>query len=354
MAAALLQVQELCDHIADFLQHSPEDLKAYALASRHLTASAQRHLFRSVSLMGRRSCDTFCDRMASAPHLLPFVHRLRTAFADGLHERLNTLAFPNHQQLYIEREAPTTPPRVLAAAAQLIGLPSMRRVELWSIRFHSLAQFGLLFAHCTKRLDLLFLGEIHISPSSPGAAAAPPASRAVIKHLELSMFFKEVPWLLDAACPLDVSALTELDYSVFPQEETTAALLAHTRATLTHLKIDPDQAPSTRSTLPALTHLTLVTTHWNALAALRDFITAGLPPLRVLTLEMGVSLPHAAGLSGIVRAVTTAKSFQQLEIVVRVEPYTDEDEAVAATLRSAFAEVGHPVEVWFKKEVAQF
>ncbi|KAJ7694348.1 hypothetical protein B0H17DRAFT_1199219 [Mycena rosella] len=257
-AAVVLQIQELCDYIAHFLDGSCTDLKSCALVSPRLSSAAQRWLFRDVTLLRgcasidspyphhqrnsdgeAAACRRFCSVLAASPHLLPFVRRLRVTFShEAAVKQLSVVKFPNLAEVVFDRGLGACATQAsLTAMADIIRLPSIRRVGLLQPTFQKLRDFSRLFAACTPHFESLYIHSLEVH-SHPRDAVLIPA-RPVITQLHLGSHRGDV--LQGALSIFDFSKLEELRCNIEFLCSHDAELLG---PSLTRLKINSSSAVS--------------------------------------------------------------------------------------------------------------
>ncbi|KAJ7131289.1 hypothetical protein C8R44DRAFT_871801 [Mycena epipterygia] len=364
-AGAVFRVQELCDQIADSLVESSTDLKTCALVSPTLTSSAQRHLFHDIvlnrgclgiedlsllqNLDEPAACTRFCAVLTASPHIVPLVRRLRASLEEEVVKQLSAVKFPNLQVIVFHRRRGGPPIEgTLSSAAQIIGLPSVIHVGMLYSLFDNMQDLGRLFEHCTPALGSLFLHYSTVN-SEPEDNLSPPR-RVRIQQLRLSE--PTIPdWLLHPSCPLDLSALSDVDYSAVRVIKSAIPILDKSRSTITHLKLharniqftdsEPVPPQETRITgFPALTHLSIVlSAHATADA---ETLLAPLPPsnhIQVLALDIrDLRAPAALRGLAIVLAATTLPELRRLAILGRrILSGTGASEA-EAQMRGVFVE----------------
>ncbi|KAF7354082.1 hypothetical protein MVEN_01095600 [Mycena venus] len=289
MNSSVLNVQELCDQVASFLQESKWDLRACSLVSPALTSAAQRHLFSDIifnrgsldiddiSLLERydevKVCGRFCAVLKTSPHLIPYVRRMRISLESGVLKLLTKFEFPNlHDVVFHRRRGGAASEEVIALAAQLIGAPSIRRVGLVSPIFDTLHDMSGLFDKHTPALDSIFLYNITFNKTIAEAGDPPSmkSPRVSVKTLRWGLHQQLDPaMMLDPAFPLNFSALVELDFGA-QLTPVMQKLVERARCSIRRLSLDAqhvandDYASSAQPTflaqLPALTHLTLSST----------------------------------------------------------------------------------------------
>lgn len=249
-ANAVLQLPELSDHILHFLQgSSPDDLRSCAIVARALTYSAQRHLFhdiilpqgpRDINTIGvagyipeRKACRRLCSVLKASPRLIPLVRRLRATLTEVyVVEELSRMKFPNLKEVvFHSTDDSTTKERSLVAVAEIVGLPSIRRVGLQFPCFHSLQDLTRIFEQCPPHLDSLSLQQITVDSLPTQNAPILPARRPVIKHLDVHLSSQ----VFGPFCPFDFSSLEDpkCHLSFFTQDD--AGTIEHSRETLKRL-----------------------------------------------------------------------------------------------------------------------
>ncbi|KAJ6537699.1 hypothetical protein B0H19DRAFT_1180685, partial [Mycena capillaripes] len=275
-ARSVLQVQELCDYIVDFLHNHPGTLKSCALVSPRLASSAQHHLFyeirfgNGVKWSDAGACQRFCAVLRTSPHLAPLVHRIRACFTPDVLGQLCEIDFPNLHELALFR--PLKDNLVASAvtqAARLIGRPSIRHLKLQDLIFTHVEDVAYLFQHCTHAVDSLALSHIRVNELSTPLANNSHHSKLRIKALRIDAIMSGGSnlWLLDPLQPFDLSALEDLDFGgVF--SPSWLSLIASSRLSIRNLRIYAQDAVNPRYTknpipptlmarLTALTHLTI-------------------------------------------------------------------------------------------------
>ncbi|KAJ7110619.1 hypothetical protein C8R44DRAFT_261761 [Mycena epipterygia] len=255
MADTVLQTQELCDYITDFL-HSSADLKSCALVSPQFTASAQRHLFHDIILNPgcsridgygiRRSfdeagaCRRLCLVLKGSPHLTRLVRRLRASLEDEVIKQLATVKFSNLEELFLNRRrGGVSKSSVLLSAAEIIGLPSIRHVGLLFLIFRDMHDLARLFEKCTDQLQALYLDNTSVLPyfDTPDPLAF--AQRAKIKRLHFAgdRTRKYWAWLLHPLCSFDLTELHDVDGGGMNVFSPASALLELSCSTIERLVI---------------------------------------------------------------------------------------------------------------------
>ncbi|KAJ6477283.1 hypothetical protein DFH09DRAFT_1379389 [Mycena vulgaris] len=377
-AHAVFQVQELCDNIVGLVD-SPTDLKAFALVSSKFAASAQRNLFHEIiltrtcfsfegSIAGLAStadeaaaCRQFISVITATPHLLPMVHRLRVSMFRDVVEPLSKVQFPNLQVLMLQDEPLRFPnTKTSEAAGKIVSLPSIRRVELRSLRFRYMRDLGRMFEHCTSRLDSVVIYRIRVYDEAHPHSLSAPVRRAAVKDLWLSedCGYERGQWILDPLCPFDFSALTAVDLTRAIGIQFTPTLLARSRLTITRLKLNSHQAVHINPTFshlidiarfPAVSHLTLVAhnllpTTADDIADVEALLAQLLPAHRLEFL--GVDLLTAGDLDlaslrrlGIALASKPLPALRRMKITVHRVRFSVADPVTWSQVQSAFAEI---------------
>ncbi|KAJ7676678.1 hypothetical protein DFH06DRAFT_1428360 [Mycena polygramma] len=311
-----LKIQELCDHIAYFLQESKRDLRACSVVSPAFTSAAQRHLFREiivnrgtlyiddVSMLGRydepQVTIRLCAVLKASPHLLPFIRRMRLSLEVAVLKPLSQLEFPNLcNVVFHRRRGGAIDEETISLAAKLIGAQAITRVGLIATLFNNMHDMGRLFERHTPALQSIYLHDLTVKKTVvEGERMVSTASRAQIKTLQWAWQYlseSKTVYVLDPLFPFDLSALTTLSFGPHlspPIDE----LVNNARHTLTHLAVDAQDLGSPRSSnsqprflaqLPALTDLTIVSPGHELADA--ETLLASLPSqhrLRSLTLQI--------------------------------------------------------------------
>ncbi|KAJ7184823.1 hypothetical protein C8R46DRAFT_1343820 [Mycena filopes] len=315
---AVLQVQELCDEIAQYFD-SKWDLRACTLITRAFTSSAQRHLFHDI-IFNRGTLDfddlslldgydearvsrQLCTVLDVSPHLLPYIRRIRASLEVGVLTPQLAFQFPNlHDLVFHRRRGGSATEESIALAARLIRTPTLHRIGLISLRFNDLRDMARLFAEHTPALESVFFHYLSFKEVTT-ASEGPPLPRVRVKALNWAGigYHAEAPWVLEPSSPLDLSALTQLEFGHGgPHGSTVHTVIERASYSLRQLTIDPlvdlDRTSSSRpgllARLPALTKLTLITTAQGA----ADVVTALAPlprssALLALTLQIRKAVP---------------------------------------------------------------
>ncbi|KAJ7860894.1 hypothetical protein B0H13DRAFT_2355347 [Mycena leptocephala] len=269
-ASTVLKIQELCDYIADFLHGSFTDLKSCALVSPSFTTAAQRHIFHDI-IFEPKCLDIahyrvveilFYHTRLSASG--PFVRRLRASIQTDVLNQFRDMHLPNLAEFFLNKNMNDRVmlPAILAAA-EIIALPSIRRVGLLEVIVDNDRDFGLLFEKATPQLQNLRLSDAGVEycrPTMPTDAVPRNIARKSLTTLHVRGMM--MPWpshrILCPSFPFEISALQDVDCTGL-DEPSAAALLDHVRPTLRRLAID---APSTDlriqlARFPRLTRLRL-------------------------------------------------------------------------------------------------
>ncbi|KAJ7184825.1 hypothetical protein C8R46DRAFT_1300299 [Mycena filopes] len=333
---AVLQLQELCDEIAQYLD-SKWDLWACTLISRAFTSSAQRQLFHDI-ILNRGTLDfddlsvldgydesrasrQLCAVLETSPHLLPYIRRIRPSLEVGVLTPLAAIQFPNlHDLGFHRRHGVLIDEESIALAAQLIGTPTVHRVGLLSLRFHNLHHMARLFAEYSPALESVFVDYLSFKEATL-ESERPPLSRVRVKTLSWgNIHYAEPKWMFEPSSPLDLSALTQLNLCYGgPHGSTILTVVERARHSLRQLTIDARKfffsfsfhdiadgeievamspyydatpRPALLADLPALQELTLITTVHECADVVA--LLAALPhhsALRALTLQIRRAVP---------------------------------------------------------------
>lgn len=231
MKFGALDVQELCDLIAGFLQESKWDLRACSLLSPSFTSAAQRYLFTDIifnrgtldindfSRLERydegKACRRLCAVLKSSPHLIPFIRRIRASLEPGVLKPLAKFDFPNlHDIVFHRRKGGAASEETITLAAQLIGLPSIRRVGLLSPMFNGMQDFIRLFEKHAPALDSIFLDKVLLNETNTdeNTRVNPlPSSRVRVRKLRWDLNNRYAAPVFHPFLPLDLSAVVDLD-----------------------------------------------------------------------------------------------------------------------------------------------
>ncbi|KAJ6540126.1 hypothetical protein DFH09DRAFT_1396267, partial [Mycena vulgaris] len=281
MAQTVFRIQELCDQILHHLPlctSSHNDLKSAALVCHTLCHSAQSQIFRHVILdpyhplfplltnyPARRkrvsAVGSLSAVLTASPHLLRFIRNVSTLAEPTLLKALSTITFPVLRNICFNfSDMTSSDSDVVDLARDLIGLPSIREVELIELGrcaglpSLSWARFASLFEMCTQSLDSVALKNV-ILPSPP-FTADPPAGRAQIKRLMLDGTKNLDTFLVSSASPFDFAQLVDVDTTHHGRSSPLVQLLKSARLTITHLRISGNFASELNlSDFPAMTCL---------------------------------------------------------------------------------------------------
>ncbi|KAJ7676977.1 hypothetical protein DFH06DRAFT_1122261 [Mycena polygramma] len=228
MTPPALQVQEICDHIVDFLRESHRYLKVCALISPVFTSSAQRQIFREINLVvssyippSKREIVRRGSRLhallVESPHLLQFIRCLSVVFDPDVLRCLAGVQFANLEAVVLSGPLASFPRRGISSlAAPLLAMPSVRRVKLTSILFDDITIMCTLLHQRTTPLDSLSMEYVDVHTSPKARTVSMPEQKLVtIKAFQINL--RDHAWLTHPRCPLDVRSLGELvlghDYS---------------------------------------------------------------------------------------------------------------------------------------------
>jgi hypothetical protein len=315
-APQTFRIQELCDHIVsyivldsnyiDILQEatvchvdtavklaSQDVLKSTALVCNTLRISAQAELFHhlilnprdlpgftvldpeaalegATSTLGRLSAIT-----AASPHLLRLIRSITVLADSQVLKPLCSIQIPLLRKIRLDFSNTQLWDRpVLKFARDLIGLPSIREVELVGTNYGSgrnLDDFASVFETCTGQLCSLSLhriyfidnGTFHSTPSTI-CLSHPRPRRCQIQTLKVNNADQLADWLISLCCPFDFSRLLNLELSsliIFPPKlPALHCLLKSTRLTLKRLTILGGELLASRYLrLPIIFHRTRIT-----------------------------------------------------------------------------------------------
>ncbi|KAJ6545161.1 hypothetical protein B0H19DRAFT_1167059 [Mycena capillaripes] len=282
-ASVVLHIQELCEEVTSFLR-APSDLQSCALVSRACAVAAQRQLFADIDVPPHdsRACKSLFAAFKISPHLVSFIRRLRVRLEQNVLRQLLELKMPNLKELSIHGRASGSriaKPVVIHTAANLLSLPTICCVTLASLNFREMHDLDTLFERCTTQLDSLTLDKVDVSSNPWGLPVR--ARRTKINTLRIrTPDWDRVRWLLDAQCPLDLTALHTVDCDTAYLFYGGFALLTSPRLTVKNVILSTlDWGHGGRrpllvlGSLPSLTHLTFTTSadfmvkKWSVLAA---------------------------------------------------------------------------------------
>ncbi|KAJ7290517.1 hypothetical protein C8J57DRAFT_341684 [Mycena rebaudengoi] len=219
-SSAVFRVQELCDHILGFFDATgcAEDLKACALVSRTLSYSAQAQLFCDIILRVRNphaAAVRLCSSLALSPHLTSSIRRLNVRVDLSILTTLSTISFCQLNELtldrLIENTDHNTTHRVALLERDLIGLPSMRKVELIG-HFVDFVSLDVMFSSPTLAVtelsfrDVLVFGDTGKLSGSKGRIQRP-----AVKSLKLVRSPSIEKWFIHPTCPFDFTHLVDVE-----------------------------------------------------------------------------------------------------------------------------------------------
>ncbi|KAF8158794.1 hypothetical protein K438DRAFT_1986209 [Mycena galopus ATCC 62051] len=312
MSASPLHLQEFCDLIAGFVKESKWDLRACSLVTPELTSAAQRYLFAEIifnrgcldiddpSLLELYdevgACGRLCSVLRASPHLVPFIRRMRVSLEPGVLQLLShfTFNFSNlHDIVFHRRRGGPASEETIVLAAQFISSPSIRRVGLLSPIFNGTRDLSRLFEKHTPALDSIFLKNVSIKQTNlEEESVLIQSSRVRVKNLHWWWHADFDPaTMLDSLFPFDLSALEEVDFGM-ELSPTARKVIESSRLSIRKMTLDAQQVLNEHyvafiAHLPALTHLTLVSTAHKLQDA--ETLLANLPQenrLRSLTLQI--------------------------------------------------------------------
>ncbi|KAJ7698389.1 hypothetical protein B0H17DRAFT_333056 [Mycena rosella] len=278
-AVSVLQIQELCDYIVDFLHDSSPDLKSCALVSTPLASSAQRHLFYDIILnQGTPSvddsrtlwnfdeagaCTRLCSALRASPHLIGLIRRLRASLEEDILDQLRAVPFGNLQDFVLSRRGGAFPePGALLAATEIIGLPSIRRVRLIRPTLPDIHHLSRLFQQSAPQLHTLSLNYPSLPFDSGTLDPSLNGPAAKIKSLHITAHRFHWKTLLHSLGPFDFTELQDIDCGGMTVHSC-STLLSRSQSTINKLALhllprnaDPEPAGlRTLLSLPSLTHL---------------------------------------------------------------------------------------------------
>ncbi|KAJ7247061.1 hypothetical protein C8J57DRAFT_1724694 [Mycena rebaudengoi] len=307
MSAAVLEVQELCDHITDFLLEDDAHLKTCALISRTFTRSAQYHLFHDIILTpGCTRMDDpsiyrhndmelfqdFCSLLSASPHLVQYVRRLRIRLAFYTLQELREFEFLNLLEIVFHRvsDEPTRK-EIVPLAARMVGLPLVRKVSLLGVNFHEMRDLGQLFSNATPNLVSLMVHKVDFPSADIGPGHNTPRLR--IKALMLASnpvgyHTQDFRWLHHPQSPFDCSQLVDVDFG----RDLIPSVLTHlsaARLTIQRLSFNIENTSNLRLNLthfPALKIMEIVVTLCHMLQNIVALLEPGLSGVEVLVLKI--------------------------------------------------------------------
>ncbi|KAJ7483561.1 hypothetical protein FB451DRAFT_1234978 [Mycena latifolia] len=239
MQTSSLPVQELWDHIIDYVNQSLEDLKSCSLVCQSFVPRAQSHIFRAIVISAKQdAANRLAMILSSSTHLIHYTRILY--FGSCAPEiispltripwsRVHTISFSRY------REASQLPDHTLEEICHLVGIPSLRSLDfhrgLWETD-----QLLRVFAHCTIGLDRVTFFACGLRIASNSGVAVSPAQRRKIRFLSLKYSPRIPDILVHPACPLDFSVLTAL-HCVGAMRPATNTLFLQARLTISSLHI---------------------------------------------------------------------------------------------------------------------
>ncbi|KAJ7085270.1 hypothetical protein C8R44DRAFT_821564 [Mycena epipterygia] len=266
--------QELWNHILTFLRGYNADLTACSFVSRSLCAASQSHIFYSIAIfpsgkarqVGSRSGpDDATDEVAScrrlrvilteSSHLLPHIRRIEMRLHPEVITEVLAMGLPRLEELHFHTRGfvPNLEDNArIKLAHRLMTLPTVRHVGLGgSVQTREF--LSSFFAGTPQQLQTLEISTTWLSQSDD----QPPArTRQRIRNLLLLYSPEMAPWLLDAACPFDLTHLTHanISSSMCPH---VARILNNTRCSLQSLTLAPDDVRKyvALSIFPSLTEV---------------------------------------------------------------------------------------------------
>ncbi|KAJ7235510.1 hypothetical protein C8J57DRAFT_1728589 [Mycena rebaudengoi] len=338
-STAAVRLQELCDHILEFVNATGriDDLKACALSSRNLSYSAQSHLFRDIILYNtgaHAAAVRLCSCLTVSPHLIPYIRRLTVRADPDILTSLSMISFSglNELKLYTNQDTPTdrdAANRVASLVRDLIGLPSLRRVEM----INPLAQFEdleALFSSPTLAVtDLFFNTVLFMSSASGPSTLDRRIQRPAVKSLKLVHSPRLAEWFVHPGCPFDVSRLVDVDLYA-SMTDNLHEVLTSSGSSLERLKVDADGKPDTAAEIslhlfPALTYLHL-TTNEESLEKVEAILSQIATPTPIDTVIVGIletdseTIEILQNLDPVVANLRSPRRFE-----IRLEPYADDE-----------------------------
>ncbi|KAJ7896627.1 hypothetical protein B0H14DRAFT_3425415 [Mycena olivaceomarginata] len=195
-----------------------------------------------------KACRRLCAVLKSSPHLIPFIRRIRASLEPGVLQPLAKFDFPNlHDIVFHRRKGGAASEETITLAAQLIGLPSIRRVVLLSPMFNGTQDFIRLFENT------------HL-PWTPSSWT---------RKLRWDLNNRYAAPVFHPFLPLDLSAVVDLDLGGLLSPDI-RQLVKVNRGSLRRLTLDAqhvvnndyctDPQPAFLVGLGALTHLKIITT----------------------------------------------------------------------------------------------
>jgi hypothetical protein len=143
------------------------------------------------------------------------ICRIRASLEPGVLKPLAKFDFPNlHDIVFHRRKGGAASEETITLAAQLIGLPSIRRVELLSPMFNGMQDFIPLFEKHAPALDSIFLDKVLLNETNTDedTRVTPlPSSRVRVGKLRWDLNNRYAAPVFHPFLPLDLSAVVDLD-----------------------------------------------------------------------------------------------------------------------------------------------
>ncbi|KAJ7681307.1 hypothetical protein B0H17DRAFT_1205976 [Mycena rosella] len=196
-----LPVQEVCDHIIAFLAHSRDDLLACSATCRAFVPASQSHLFHDIGFLPparagdfddwytargydeAAACHRLCEILVESPHLIRYIRRIKVHLDAQLLTLLAAIPLSNVREVHLRNAAfPVAEDTLPHLARQLVGLPSVQRVRIWttpqtSVFLTTILGDGSARLRSIRVFCVAFLGDI--------AALQPVAQRSPVTELRL-------------------------------------------------------------------------------------------------------------------------------------------------------------------------
>ncbi|KAJ7455796.1 hypothetical protein FB451DRAFT_1373097 [Mycena latifolia] len=294
----VFQLQELCDQIACHIalhDSSQADLKSTALVCQTLCSSAQSQIFRHVELdpwalpqgfmhdvdtalaAGASAARRLSAVLTASPHLLRHIRDLSVLAGSEILEFVSNLRFPLLRKIKIGFQTIWPDENVLRLSRDLIGLPSIREVEIVDLHIGidvpddpRLNFFPSLFETCTR--DISSLAFISVIPSSAlptTSAPRPTGQRAQINRLRLRWSERLGNWLISPSCPFDFTHLVDFETDATRKNSDMLQVLTVARLSIIRLQMIGDLAFLVNfSEFPTLTCLEVYYSNYEAIATL--------------------------------------------------------------------------------------
>ncbi|KAJ7064324.1 hypothetical protein C8F01DRAFT_1130989 [Mycena amicta] len=237
-----LPIQELCDHIIDLLQDSPNDLKACSLVCRSFVNRAQGHLFRTIQINppSRHECtlwveriDRFCEILRSgSTHLLDHVRRIYIRISDPrIVARMGAIPWSRSVQSLSLLRIPSSGVLLSAGVRAMVEIPSLEDLALSftpspDVDTPARADLKAFFSRCSQAGVLKTLSVVGCSVKGHPASSSRqgiedvyqgPRIRGIVSPLIRKLKLSTSPALLDIFnspfFPLDFSQLVYLQLS---------------------------------------------------------------------------------------------------------------------------------------------